>query len=192
MNRLALAHGAGGDQPRRHAAPNRTERATFVRPSAGAIGEVAGNWTARHRPAPVPRAHAVEPASPRAGTVERMPTPADADERAAQLEALRDEAVERLHRLDDDIAALRVDRSADNADDEHDPEGVTLSTEWARLTGLQSAAARELAEIDAAIARRGEGDDGRCVDCGRIIPPARLLARPTATRCVECATKAGA
>lgn len=121
-----------------------------------------------------------------------MPPHADADQRTAQLEALRDEAVERLHRLDDDIAALRVDRSADNADDEHDPEGVTLSTEWARLTGLQSAAARELAEIEAAIARRGEGDDGRCVDCGRIIPPARLLARPTATRCVECATKAGA
>ena len=36
------------------------------------------------------------------------------------------------------MAELRIDRSVDTADDEHDPEGVTLSTEWARLAGLRA------------------------------------------------------
>lgn len=114
------------------------------------------------------------------------------DDRAAQLRALRDAALARLRGLDEDNAQLRVDRGADTADDEHDPEGVTLSFEWARLAGLRDAAARELAEIDVAVARIEAGDGDRCSDCGRGIPIARLLARPTATRCVECATRAGA
>ncbi|WP_169582682.1 MULTISPECIES: TraR/DksA family transcriptional regulator [Microbacterium] len=113
------------------------------------------------------------------------------DDRSSQLGALHGEAVERLRRLDDHIAQLRSDRGADNADDEHDPEGVTLSTEWARLEGLRDAAIRELAEIDAAVARVAAGDDGRCVDCGGRIPIGRLIARPAATRCVDCATRAG-
>lgn len=113
------------------------------------------------------------------------------DERGAQLHALRADAMARLEALDAAIAQLRSDRGTDNADDEHDPEGVTLSSEWARLVGLRGAAARELEQIDAAIAHRGAGDDGRCIDCGRSIPLARLQARPTATRCVECAEKAG-
>ncbi|GAB2838621.1 TraR/DksA family transcriptional regulator [Microbacterium insulae] len=113
------------------------------------------------------------------------------DDRDAQLATLRDAAQTRLDALDRDIAELRRDRGADTADDEHDPEGVTLSSEWARLAGLREDAVRELAEADAAIARRAGGDDGRCADCGRSIPLARLIARPAATRCVECAVRAG-
>lgn len=113
------------------------------------------------------------------------------DDRDVQLTRLRAAAEQRLTRLDAEIDQLRADRGADSADDEHDPEGVTLSTEWARLTGLREAAARELADVDAALERRAAADDGRCVDCGREIPAARLAARPTATRCVRCAERAG-
>jgi RNA polymerase-binding transcription factor DksA len=120
-----------------------------------------------------------------------MSAPSAADERDVQLAGLRTSAEQRLVRLDAEIAQLRADRGADSADDEHDPEGVTLSAEWARLTGLRDGAARELADVDAALARRASGDDGRCVDCGRSIPIARLAVRPTATRCVECAARAG-
>ncbi|MGL4255959.1 MAG: TraR/DksA family transcriptional regulator [Microbacterium sp.] len=117
------------------------------------------------------------------------PDPDDRDVRLAELHA---SAQSRLDGLDRDIAQLRADRRADNADDEHDPEGVTLSSEWARLAGLREDAVRELADVDAALARRAVGDDGRCADCGRPIPVARLVARPTATRCVDCAARAGA
>ena len=117
--------------------------------------------------------------------------PVAGDARAAELAALRAAARARLTGLDETIAVLRADRGGDNADDEHDPEGVTLSSEWARLEGLRTAAVRELDEIDEALARRRAGTDALCSDCGRSIPPERLEARPTATRCVACAARAG-
>jgi len=44
----------------------------------------------------------------------------------------------------------------------------------------------ELAEVEAAIARLADGSYGECSDCGLTIPPARLVAYPTARRCVAC------
>ena len=120
-----------------------------------------------------------------------MPTPSASDDRDVRLAQLRASAQDRLDGLDQDIAQLRADRRTDNADDEHDPEGVTLSSEWARLEGLRAAAVREAGEIAAVVARRQDGDDGVCEDCGRGIPPERLEVRPTATRCVEFAARAG-
>ncbi|MFH8252399.1 TraR/DksA family transcriptional regulator [Microbacterium sp. B2969] len=114
-----------------------------------------------------------------------MKSPADllAEERTA--------ALVRLEALDAEIAELRIDRGRESADDEHDPEGATLSGEWSKLAGLRDAAAAELVDIDAASARLADGSYGVCIDCGRKIPAARLEARPTATRCVDCAAKAG-
>lgn len=45
---------------------------------------------------------------------------------------------------------------------------------------------RELRDIDAAFARIKDGNFGQCVDCGADIEPARLLAYPTAKRCLAC------
>ncbi|GAA1949532.1 TraR/DksA family transcriptional regulator [Microbacterium deminutum] len=97
----------------------------------------------------------------------------------------------RARALDAAIAQLRRDRGADVADDEHDPEGVTLSAEWAHLAGLRRAVAQELADLDEAGSRWDAGAYGVCVDCGRGIPIERLRARPAAARCVSCAEKAG-
>ena len=44
----------------------------------------------------------------------------------------------------------------------------------------------ELAEVEAALARLADGSYGECADCGMTIPSARLLAYPTARRCVTC------
>jgi len=109
-----------------------------------------------------------------------------------RLERERAELTARITRLDETLAGLRSDRGSETADDEHDPEGATLSSEWSRLAGLRADAARALRETDAALARATTADYGVCVDCGADIPPARLDARPTATRCVACAEKAGA
>ncbi len=105
------------------------------------------------------------------------------------LERTRAELSDRIDRLDETLALLRADRQVDNADDEHDPDGATLSAEWSRLSGLRSDAERERREVDAAIERRSAGAYGICVDCGVSIPSARLQARPTATRCVVCAAR---
>jgi RNA polymerase-binding protein DksA len=44
----------------------------------------------------------------------------------------------------------------------------------------------ELRDIDAAFARMKAGEFGVCVDCGADIPAQRLLAYPTAKRCMAC------
>jgi RNA polymerase-binding transcription factor DksA len=113
------------------------------------------------------------------------------DRHRTQLEALRAEASARIAQLTLDIDALRADRGDGNADDEHDPEGVTLSAEWSMLAGLREQEQRTLAEVEASLARIADGSAGRCVDCGQAIPAARLEARPTAVRCVACAERAG-
>ena len=108
----------------------------------------------------------------------------------AALEALRVDLAGRIRRLDDTLDALRVDRGADTADDEHDPEGATLSAEWSRLAGLRADAERERDEVQAALARTDADGFGVCAGCGTAIPVERLLARPTAVHCVPCATAA--
>ncbi len=44
----------------------------------------------------------------------------------------------------------------------------------------------DLTEVDAALARMRDGSYGDCADCGIAIAPARLMAYPTARRCVDC------
>ncbi|KZE89637.1 TraR/DksA family transcriptional regulator [Microbacterium sp. TNHR37B] len=104
---------------------------------------------------------------------------------------------ERLHaldaqlaRLDADAASLREARAEATADDEHDPEGSTLSGEWQRVEALRAGAERERVDVVAALVRMDEGTYGVCVRCGNPIPAARLEARPMATMCVACASAA--
>ena len=100
----------------------------------------------------------------------------------ALLAGIHADAVARRDALSAAVAELRRDRGAETADDEHDPEGVTLSIEWERIEGLRLAAERDLAEIDDALARLSADDYGRCEGCGRSIPMERLRVRPAARR----------
>ncbi len=104
-------------------------------------------------------------------------------ERRAELESL-------LARLDDDDADLRNDRADANADDEHDPEGSTLSGEWQRVEALRISTRDELAQVATALSRVDAGTYGVCERCGTPIPEARLEVRPQATTCVACASVA--
>lgn len=89
------------------------------------------------------------------------------------------------------LAELVHDRQGSNDDDEHDPEGVTLSSEWSRLSALSDAAHDEVRLFDDALARWDAGEYGICAGCGKPIPAARLEVRPFATHCVACAEKIG-
>lgn len=106
---------------------------------------------------------------------------------AGDLAARRRDIDGRIARLDRDDALLRRDRADGTADDEHDPEGSTLSGEWLQVEALRRAAHTERAELDAALARTMDGTYGICVECGIEIPVERLRARPMADRCVPCA-----
>ena len=47
---------------------------------------------------------------------------------------------------------------------------------------------QELRRVSAALARIDSGDYGYCVDCGELIPEARLKIDMAAERCVPCAS----
>ena len=98
---------------------------------------------------------------------------------------------ETLAHLDSDADEVRANRADGTADDEHDPEGVTLSAEWQQIDALRRAALAEQSQITAALARVADGTYGICVRCGRKIPAGRLEVRPMAAMCVECTAATG-
>ena len=81
--------------------------------------------------------------------------------------------------------AYEAQSSADNSDrlDRASPIG-TSSDECYALAESAHALAED---ADAALRRIAAGTYGMCSGCGDPIPYARLLALPTATRCVGCA-----
>ncbi|MCW2811894.1 MAG: hypothetical protein JWP61_2352 [Friedmanniella sp.] len=105
-------------------------------------------------------------------------------ERVAQAEAQRGELVAAIEQM-------RLARSLTFADDEHDPEGSTVSLDQARDVALLVRAEQTLAELRAAQQRLAAGTYGDCEGCGRAIPPERLRARPEARLCVPCSAASG-
>lgn len=86
-----------------------------------------------------------------------------------------------------DLEALFTASRDSNADDEHDPEGVTIGYERAQLTALLAAARERIAEIDEALCRVEAGTYGVCERCGQPIANGRLAVRPFARSCIACA-----
>ena len=112
---------------------------------------------------------------------------ADADAARSALTELRRIRLADAAALDTSLADVRAARSDGTADDEHDPEGSTLTSDWSRLAGLSAAARNELATIDRALGRLDEGTYGACIRCSAPIGAGRLEARPAAEHCIECA-----
>lgn len=109
------------------------------------------------------------------------------EELRALLRERREGVLDRERAGDEALAMVADARSFATADDEHDPEGGTLSDEWSRLAGLGAEAKKELDDIDHALERMDDGTYGICESCGKRIAVGRLRARPMATRCVDCA-----
>ncbi len=104
------------------------------------------------------------------------------------LHAARDDAVRRLAEFEEVVAGLADARTDADGDDEHDPEGSTVAWDRAAQASTVAAAREHLAEIDAALARVRGGWAGACAGCRAPIPVERLVARPSAERCVHCAS----
>jgi DnaK suppressor protein len=88
------------------------------------------------------------------------------------------------------LDVVRAARSGGDADDEHDPEGPTLSDEWSLRAGVHAELVASLAAVNAAIERLADGRYGRCLRCGQSIGRERLEARPAAELCIDCARRA--
>ena len=98
-------------------------------------------------------------------------------ERAAQL---REEIQHTLERSSDETHVKIAEQVRDTEDDSFSNLIVDLN-----LAEIDRDA-DELRRIDTALARISEGSYGQCETCGQEIPEARLLAEPTALRCLQC------
>ena len=114
----------------------------------------------------------------------------------AETDLSRVESVLRAERADlersidstrSELDGVRDARADASADDEHDPEGSTLSSDWSRIEGIRSGLRARLGENEQAIARLAAGTYGACTRCARKIGAARLDARPSAALCIDCA-----
>ncbi|SIN68930.1 TraR/DksA family transcriptional regulator [Agromyces cerinus] len=117
-------------------------------------------------------------------------TPAQLDRFRAKLLQERADAEGRFAEFGDVMSEVRAARSGASADDEHDPEGPTMTQEWSQRTAVLADARAELADIDHALARIDDGSYGFCSNCGKRITVPRLEARPTAELCIDCARNA--
>jgi DnaK suppressor protein len=121
-----------------------------------------------------------------------MDTPAGLT--VAQQRELRAAVVDRLGRVEQQIAALRrsfgeivESTTLANIDDEHDPEGSTIAWERSQVSALLQEAQAEQRALRVAREQLGEPGYGACEVCGRAIGVERLLALPSARQCVDCA-----
>jgi RNA polymerase-binding protein DksA len=102
------------------------------------------------------------------------------------LDAQRAEILAQQSHVASSLDEVRHARDGEQ-DDEHDPEGPTLTAEWSRLTGLQDDAVRQLQVLDKALSRIEDRSYGFCTHCGQPIARERLEARPVAELCIDCA-----
>jgi DnaK suppressor protein len=116
-------------------------------------------------------------------------TEAEVERFATRLRTLRAETVAvveaRLHghgQERHDEAGLP--RRAEDTDDDAAAE-AERSMDIAQLSHTTA----ELAEIDAALARVGNGSYGWCIDCAGPIGRPRLLVHPMAVRCAPCQSR---
>lgn len=117
-------------------------------------------------------------------------TPEDLGRFRRMLELQRTATLEAIAELGSSLVELRAARSDGTADDEHDPDGSTLSGEWSRVSGLDADFTASLAAIDRALGRIDDHGYGRCLGCDGPIAGARLDARPAAELCIGCALAA--
>ena len=65
-------------------------------------------------------------------------------------------------------------------------DNAQLRTERETNFAMSEHETAELADIDRALELMDKGDYGTCIDCEVTIPVARLMATPTALRCIAC------
>ncbi len=108
----------------------------------------------------------------------------DLENQRSELLRRRRVILETARRAQEELEALRGA--------ERDPEfeeGAQREHEQYTLSLLGEAQSRQLAMIDAALARMGGGEYGICADCGSDIDPKRLAALPFALLCTDCASR---
>lgn len=120
----------------------------------------------------------------------QTPPDLDVDRFAAIIDEHLAEVRVKIDTVLADIREVTAAAKDTPADDEHDPEGTTVSVERANEMSMLAALEASLAELLLARVRLDDGVYGICERCGEPIPEARLEIRPEARFCVTCSAEA--
>ncbi|MGI9307817.1 MAG: TraR/DksA family transcriptional regulator [Gammaproteobacteria bacterium] len=102
-----------------------------------------------------------------------------------ELETIRNQLLAEKAKLGE-----RVEKIHDHARNPLDADSAEQAAQIGNLavvSQLESEAIDEISEIDAALQRIDSGHYGICAECGDPIDAERLLARPEANECFDCA-----
>jgi DnaK suppressor protein len=100
-----------------------------------------------------------------------------------QLRVRRDELTAELG----EIRAVERDPQASVSFGKRIGDGTTEAVERLNRVGTARELGAMLEDVDRALAKIEDGTYGICDRCGRLIPDARLEARPWSVLCVDCA-----
>ncbi|HKK54138.1 MAG TPA: TraR/DksA C4-type zinc finger protein [Patescibacteria group bacterium] len=113
------------------------------------------------------------------------------------LNQIKQELMDRKNKILEDLNDISREDSheADNRSakfpeygDKPDENAQEIS-EYSTTVETQRIFEKTLSDIDKALKRIENREYGTCKYCGQQINPKRLLARPTASSCIECKTK---
>lgn len=105
------------------------------------------------------------------------------------LEAVRSELERERDALTSEMGQLTVvtrDPSATIGFGKRVGEGTTEAITRIERVGAVNALQAKLVDVERALAKLEEGTYGICDRCSRMIPAARLEARPSSVRCAPC------
>ena len=80
-----------------------------------------------------------------------------------------------------------TETSSERSPDPNTAEGGPLAFEMEKALSLARRAGDLLAQVEEALGRIAAGSYGRCIECAKAIPVARLEALPYTKLCVDCA-----
>jgi DnaK suppressor protein len=110
------------------------------------------------------------------------------DKRRRRIMTARDEIRVHLERQLDSLVH-RVEKVEADLRQVHDRDWTERATELENdevLEGLDEIALREIEQIRTALARLESGTYGTCAACGHAISDERLIAVPSASKCLAC------
>ncbi len=114
-----------------------------------------------------------------------QPSPVDSGLVRHYISDRRAVVLSRLAEIEIRLNSVRSARS-EWTDEEHDPEGFTLTHEWSSAEGSRAEYQREFDELDLADSRVSAGTYGICERCSQPIPIEQLERRPARRQCVSC------
>lgn len=106
---------------------------------------------------------------------------------AEQLRERQTELQARLARLEGE--AQEFDEDSRPKYSNHPADEAVALLDRAGRDAVARVLMDDMVQVDRALERLAAGSYGLCDDCGQMIPPKRLEARPTATLCVSCQSK---